>query len=310
MMDAETEFGRAVTFDPEFALAQYRRARFWRNQLTSGGPFTVVKDLSPDEMEQRYFEAINQAIEHEKDIAVKTLYSVTKSIDELDYRKALRQLEKYLRLRPADDDALGIRFRLMRILSMHDEGVKLAVEYAQGDAKGRIAARSAILSFYYSGNPDLIVENVNKIIAQHPDDSLAVYQAHKAYLWAMDIDSARIALQKILASKFPETSKALAQLRQACAENRKNDALRFRAEVHEKTDRLIPNWVAYQTIGDNNAAIKLLQEYDEQRRFYELSAILHYGELDLTNVPNLLARLSGQGLEDRQVFDIPFRCDR
>lgn len=310
MMDAETEFGRAVTFDPEFALAQYRRARFWRMQLASGSPFSVVKDLSPDEMEQRYFEAINQAIEHEKDIAVKTLYSVSKAVDELDYRKALRQLEEYLRLRPADDDALGIRFRLMGTLSMHDEGVKLAVKYAQGDTKGRNATAAAIIKLNYAGNPDLIVENVNKILAEDPDDRFAVYQAHKAYLWAMDIDSARVALPKILASKFPEANKALAQLRQACAENRKNDALRFQAEVLENTDRLIPIWAAYQTIGDDDAAIKLLQEYDEQRRFYKLSAILYYGELDLTNLPNLSARLSGQGIEDRQVFDIPFRCDR
>jgi len=310
MMDAETEFGRAVTVDPEFADAQYQRASFWRNQLASAGPFTVVKDLSAEEMEQRYFEAINQAIEHEKDIAVKTLYSVSRSQDELDYRKALRQIEEYMRLRPADEDALGIKLFIMRNLSMHDEVVKLAVEFAQGDAKPRSTARSAIWAFYYSGNPDLIVENVNKILAKVPDDTFAVYQAHKAYLWAMDIDSARVALQKILASKFPETSKALAQLRQACAENRKDDALRFQAEVLENTDRLIPTWVAYQTIGDDDAAIKLLQEYDEQRRFYELSAILYYGELDLTNLPNLSARLSGQGIEDRQVFDIPFRCDR
>lgn len=314
MIDVETELGRAVTVDPEFADAQYQRASFWRMQMMSAGPFAVVKDLSAEEMEQRYYEALNQAIEHEKDIAVKTLYSVFRSENELDFRKALRQIQEYLRLRPADDNALGTRLRLMGNLSMHDEGVKLAVEYAQGDAKGgyavAVAASAAIIKLNYAGNPDLIVENVNKILAKDPDNRFHVYQAHKAYLWAMDIDSARIALQKILASKWPETNKALAQLRQACAENRKNDALRFLTEVLENTDRLIPTWVTYKTIGDDDAAIKLLQEYDEQRRFHELSAILYYGELDLTNLPNLSARLSGQGIEDRQVFDIPFRCDR
>ncbi len=310
IMDMETEFGRAVTFDPQFADAHYQRARFWRKQMTSGGPFAVVKDLSAEEMEQRYFEALNQAIEHEKDIAVKTLYSVFRSQDELDYRKALRQLEEYLRLRPADDDALGTRLELTGTLSMHDEGVKLAVEYAQGDAKGSITSREAIQRLFYSGNPDLIVENVNKILAKDPDDAFAMYQAHKAFLWAMDVDAARAVLPKFMASQYPETTKALAQLRQACAENRKNDALRFLAEVLENTDRLMPIWAAYKAIGDDDAVIKLLQEYDEQRRFDELSAMLFYGELDLTNLPNLSAQLSGQGIEDRQVFDIPFRCDR
>ena len=261
-------------------------------------------------MEQRYFEALNQAIEHEKDIAVKTLYSVFRSQDELDYRKALRQIEEYLRLRPADDDALGTRSELTGTLGMYDEGVKLAVEYAQGDAKGRIEAGEAIQRLLYSGNPDLIVENANKILAKHPDNVFIMYYAHKAFIWAMDVDAAQALLPKLMASQYPETNKALAQLRQACAENRKNDALRFLAEVLENTDRLVPIWLAYLTIGDDDAAIKLLQEYDEQRRFHELSQTLWYGELDLTNLPNLSARLSGQNIVDRQVFDIPFRCDR
>ena len=310
VMEIETEFGRAVTFDPQFANAHYQRARFWRMQMTSGGPLAVVKDLSAEEMEQRYFEALNQAIEHEKDIAVKTLYSVLRSQDERDYREALRQIEEYLRLRPADDDALGTRSELTGTLGMYDEGVKLAVEYAQGDTKGSATSREAIWRLFYSGSPDLIVENVNKILAKDPDDMNAVYQSHKAYLWAMDIDSARIALQKILASPWAESSKSLAQLRQACAENRKNDAQRFLAEVLEKTDRLQVIWGAYMAIGDDDRASKLLQEYDEQRRFHELSALLFYGELDFTNLPNLSAQLSGQGIVDRQVFDIPFRCDR
>jgi hypothetical protein len=186
----------------------------------------------------------------------------------------------------------------------------MAIEIAQGDVRPSRATSEAIQTLFYSGNPDVIIANVKKITDQLPNYIDSLYQGHKAYLWAMDIDSARIVLPRILASKFPEVNKALAQLRQACAENRKKDALGFHDDVLENSDRLVPTWLAYRIIGDADAAVTLLAEYDEQRRYNELSALLHYGELDLTNLPNLSARLSGQGIEDRQVFDIPFRCER
>ena len=310
IIDAEKEYRRAVDYDPEFSLAQYQMASFWRSQVLRNDPMSIVTDMSTEEMQAQYYEAIDQAIEHEKDVAVKTRYSAYRSYHDLEYRKALRQFNDYLELRPGDDEAAAERFNLMRRLAMYEEGIKLALKHIEGEIKENRTTYQVLQTLYYSGNRDAIVSAVRKIIDQVPDDAFALYQAHKAFLWAMDVDAARAVLPKFMASQYPETNKALAQLRQACAESRRTDALRFHAEVLENSDRLAVIWLAHMIIGDEAAANRLLQEYDGQRRFIELAALMHYGAFDPTNLPNLTARLSGQGIEDRQVFDIPFRCDR
>ncbi len=126
----------------------------------------------------------------------------------------------------------------------------------------------------------------------------------------MDVDAARDVLPKILSSNSPEVRKALAQLRQACAEERKSDALRFHAEAIEKSDRLVAIWLAHKIIGDDEMADSVLREYDEQGNIHNLAGLLQYGAFDPTILPNLMARTAGQGIEDREIFDIPFRCDR
>jgi TolB-like protein len=310
MIDVEKEYRRAVDYDPEFSLAQYQMASFWRTQVLRNDPMSIVTDMSTEEMQEQYYEAIDQAIEHEKDVAVKTRYSAYRSLHDLEYRKALRQFNDYLELRPGDDEAAADRINLMRRLGMHEEGIRLGLKHIEGDIKENRTAYQVLQTLYYSGNRDAIVSAVREIIDQVPDDAFALYQAHKAFLWAMDVDSARAVLPKYLASKYPETNKALAQLRQACAESRRTDALRFHAELLEISDRLAVIWLAHMIIGDDDAANRLLQKYDEQRRFIELAALLHYGEFDPTNLPNLMARLAGQGIEERQTFEIPFRCNR
>jgi len=310
MIDVENEFERAVAYDPEFSAAHFQRAVYWRVQVVRNDPLSVTTDMSAEEMQEQYYEAIDQAIEYEKDDAIKSRYSAYKSLYDLEFRKALRQINDYLELRPGDDEAIGQRISVMRSLSMHEEALVLALSVLARDIKESRKTYQAIQSLFYSGNRDEIVSAVRKIIDQIPDDVFVLYQAHKAYLWAMDIDAARAVLSRILASEYPGANKALAQLRQACAESRRTDALRFHAEVLENSDRLVVVWLAHMIIGDDDAANRLLQEYDDSGRLVELAGLLHYGAFDPTNLPNLMARLSGQGIEDRQVFEIPFRCDR
>jgi tetratricopeptide (TPR) repeat protein len=310
-MEADGEFARAVTIDPKFATAHYQRAFIWLAQLYANNPTSGVSGLTIDEMEKLFYDAIDQAIQHEDNVTVRTRYRARRSWIDMNFRQALQQYNEYLELRPGDEDAMSDRFIVLRSLALHDQAIKLALEVVEADVKpgGRVIYQ-AVQAMIYVMDPDAIVSHAKTMIDQFPDDIFLLYQAHKAFLWAMDVDAARDVLPKILSSKFPETSKALAQLRQACAEERKSDALRFHAEAIESSDRLVVVWLVHRIIGEDEKADSVLREYDEQGNFHNLAGLLQYGAFDPTILPNFMARLAGQGIEDREIFDVPFRCNR
>jgi TolB-like protein len=310
MIESARQFAIAAEADSQFTLAHYYGAEYWRIQALRNDPLSVVDDLSFDEMRRRFNDAISKAIEFENDSAVKAWYVAMQARFNLDYQRALRQLNEYLKLRPGDEDAFAEKLHIMRILKMYDEGVRLALQYVEGDVKPNRATYQFIQSMFYSSDPTITAEFTKVILNQIPDDVFLVYQAHKALLWAMDTEPARSLVPKILSGNFPVRTKALAQLRQACAEGRIADARLHHSQVIENTENLAAIWLAHKIIGNDDAAADVLREYDAQDRLEELGGILHYGELDPTILPNLMMRLAGQGIENGKVFEIPFRCSR
>jgi TolB-like protein len=308
-MEADGEFARAVTIDPEFSTAHYQRAFIKIGQL-AGLSSAFVSGLTIDEIEKQFYDAIDQAIQHEDDVAVRTQYRARRSWIDMDFRQARQLYNEYLELRPGDEEAMTDQLTVLRSLALHDQAMNLALEFVGTDVKLSRAKSEALQAVIPAMDPDAIVSFAKTMIDHDPDDINVLYQAHKAFLWAMDVDAARDVLPKILSGKHPETRKALAQLRQACAEERKSDALRFHAEAIESSDRLVVIWLANKFIGEDEKADSLLREYDEQGKLHNLAGLLQYGAFDPTILPNFMARTAGQGIADREIFDIPFRCDR
>jgi TolB-like protein len=309
-MEADGEFARAVTIDPEFSTAHYHRAFIWLSQLYENNPFSGASGLSIEEMEKFFYESIDQAIKHEDDVAVRTRYRARRSWIDMDFRQALQQYNEYLKLRPGDEEAMWDRFIVVRSLGLHDQAIKLALEIVEAGVKPSRVNYQALQAMMYVMDPDAIVSNVKAMINRVPDDIYLKYQAHKAFLWAMDVDAARDMFLIIVPSNYPKSPKALAQLRQACAEERISDALRFHAEAIESSDRLVVIWLAHMIIGEEEKADSVLTEYDQQGNFHNLAGLLQYGAFDPKILPNFMARLAGQRIEERQVFEIPFRCNR
>jgi TolB-like protein len=309
-MEADEEFARAVTIDPEFSTAHYQRAFIRVGKLYGVSPTSSLSGLTIDEIEKQFYDSIDQAIQHEEDVAVRTRYRARRSWIDMNFRQALQQYNEYLELRPDDEDAMTDRFIVLRSLALRDQATELASEFVETEVKLNRATGQALMAMFHAKDPDATVAYAKKIIEHAPDNMFLLYQAHKAFLWAMDVDAARDVLPKILSSNYRESSKILAQLRQACAEERKSDALRFHAEANESSDRLVVIWLAHKIIGEEEKADGVLREYDEQGDLHNLAGLLQLGAFDPTILPNLMARTAGQGIEDREIFDMPFRCDR
>jgi TolB-like protein len=315
-LEANEEFARAVTIDPEFSAAHNQVALFWLAQLLANNPLYAIhpamldgSGLAIDEVEDRFYDAIDRAIQYEDDDVVRSRYRARRSWIDMKFHQALQLYNDYLELRPGDEGAIWDRFIIVRSLGLHERAISLALDVLDPGVEYGQAKHQALMAMMYSKDPDAIVYQTKMLVDQVPDDVFLLYQAHKAYLWAMDIEAAREVLPGILSSTFPDANKALAKLRQACAEERRSDARQFHAEALDSSDRLLVVWLAHMIIGDEDQADKLLKEYDEQGDFHKLAGMLQYGEFDPAILPNFMERVAGQGIEDREIFDIPFRCN-
>ena len=65
-----------------------------------------------------------------------------------------------------------------------------------------------------------------------------------------------------------------------------------------------------ETKNISRAAEKLFLTYDEIEDFETLGSYLAYVHFDPKPFPNLMKAMAGQGMEDRAVIDLPYRCNR
>lgn len=311
LLDALTEWETAVEIDPEFARAHGKIADFWSRQLLANDIFSDLTDLSREELERRWRNGIVAAIEHEKHPVSKLYYQARKSEMELNFRQASRIYSDYLTQRPHDMDALVHHLVLKRALSQHDQTVTIATDLMKRNERDYGVNSQILQSIRYTGEPEIIKRYSAYAIEKLNGNVSIVYQAHRALLWAGDLRGARELLPLIENSSMPESNRALAALRQACAEQRVLEATRI---LNEKllpiADRLLLRWLVYMIMGDKASAHGVVLEFNGQQDLLRLSALLPYGSFDPSLYPNLMARLAGQGIEHREKFDIPYRCDR
>ena len=148
-------------------------------------------------------------------------------------------------------------------------------------------------------------------ISQYPDDVLLLYQAHRLLLWARDIDGASRVLPILINSDLPELNRELATLRQRCAELRIADAEKLHDRILVKyEDDISANWLSFKIIGDDESAEQLFVEYDERGDFITIATYLGYEHFDPTPYPNFMQSMAGQGIEDRRISKLPYRCNR
>jgi hypothetical protein len=70
------------------------------------------------------------------------------------------------------------------------------------------------------------------------------------------------------------------------------------------------NWLAYKIVGDDDAAEQLFMEVDQRKDYDTLTTFLAYSHFDPAPFPHLMQAMAGQGIEDRRVQELPYRCNR
>ncbi len=267
--------------------------------------------MTPAEMLPLYYEAINKAVEYEKDPVSKILYRAGKARTEMKYRQALRLNTEYLEQRPNDQAAQFLHLTLLAELDMGDEITEAVAEFYERDGYNPVVTSTSLTRLLYTGEPEILRTYAKNSVERFGDNANVMYQAHRALLWVADIDGASKVLPVILASDLPDDSRYLVLLRQACAENRLADAIRLHTKAMEQfPDEPSIMWLGHKIMGNKEEAVETLMEFDAKGDTMTMTAFLSYGSFDATPYPNLMTVLEAQGIERGEVIKLPYQCRR
>lgn len=301
----------ATKLDPEFAEAHFRLSGFWsvelsRNQMQSG-----LTGLSRDDARLQRDKHLGLAIRHQTDEIEQGLYRGLQAREINDLQRALRLLSQYGGDRQYSEVVRFIRVSLMQSLGQYQEATEYLGGLLQEERFSESIANVAMHGLRTVEDSELMREVANRAVKEFGDTSLNIlYQAHRLLLWASDIEGAASLLPRIKNSDLPAGNQYFAELRQLCAEQRTAEAeevlLAF-TEVYANDPRL---WHGLHMVGRRDEATQHVMTYDDAEDFDALSSLLVYGQFDPKPFPKFMARMQGQGLEDREVLDLPFRCDR
>ena len=308
-LSAREAFERAIELDPEFSKAYWRLANFWDVQLSTTNIISGLTDFSRQEMTARYDDAIDQAIRFEDDEANSFFYRAHKARHELKFSQALRLNTEYLKRRPLDQVAQNLQLELLAMQSPNEEILDAIRTFAEVDGHDVIVTQASITRLLFTGDKAYLREFSKRAADQFPDQAFVQYQAHRGLLWAGDIDGATRLMPTILSSDLPEDSRYLVLLRQACAENRADDALRmYERGLRQFAGDYSIIWLSHLIMGDSEAAIAALQELDKADDLAGLADFLTYGYFDPSQYPNLQTLLENQGIQGGEPVVPPYQC--
>lgn len=308
-LSASEAYERAIELDPEFALAYRRLAEFWRLQLLTVNIASGLTELPTEEILVRYEEAMDNAISYEKDPVSVIAYRADKAHVEMKHLQALRLITSYLEQRPNDHDAQGFLLGLFQELGMYDEAVEAVAEFYERDGHDPLVAVQSIMSMLYGDNRDVLREFTEKSIERFPDNVAVLYQAQRALLWLGDIDGASRILPIVQASDMEADNRALATLRQACAEGKSELGTRiFNKMLRDHPDEPAAMWLSRKIMGRDDEALELLLPLDNDEDMHSLASFLGYGHFDARQYPNFLVILAAQGIEPYAPQAVPYQC--
>jgi TolB-like protein len=308
-VSARESFEKAVAADPEFSLAHRQIAAFWNTQMSRTLILTGITELPQDEIAERYYASIEDAIRYEDNPVRQIGYRADKARTELKFLQALRLNTAYLEEMPLDGDAQFLQLGLVRELGDYEEAINVIERYNDLGIYDPLVVDASITTLLDVNRPDLLREYTEHALERLGDNVNILYQAHRALLWVGDIDGASLIMPTILTSDLDDINKSLVMLRQACAEGDSAKAKRiFERGQIDHADSPSTLWLSQTIMSRDDEAVQTLMPFDDAEDFAALADFLGYGRFDATKFPNFHAMLESQGIKPHAGQPVPYAC--
>ncbi len=309
-LGAREAFDRAVKLDPEFSEAYAELAYIWNGVRNPANIEYGMLDIPVDEISALYDQAIGNAVRTARDEATRTKFLAFQAFRDNRLATALRLSSEYLEQHPNDRDTSYTQLELLLRLGKRDalkEAIDVAVEKNGYDVW---VSSQAVQHARLIDDREFIRRHALSALERRPDDLDLAYQVHRSLLWIHDIDRASQLLPRILESDLPDSVLPLAEIRQACAENRLDDAGRLISKLEtDLPDDLWAQWMAAQFRGDYDGATALLKNSSIAESMRDLLDFTPYPSFDARAFPELVEFIEAEGGEVHDPVELPFQCN-
>lgn len=166
-----------------------------------------------------------------------------------------------------------------------------------------------INNLLFVGLVDEAVALARDVVQRFPEHMFLTYQSHRALLWAGHVDEARRLADTLSRSEFPLENLQLVALRQACATNDLDEAMRQveLLRLPGESDISI-EFLTLVILGDTRAAHEFLAA--QNLDLHALNSFMNYPYFDHTYFPEIVEKLERQGIERPFVEGPPYACRR
>lgn len=307
IQEASGAYERARALDPEFAEAHYAAANRYYLNMNPTVLGTSTGSVPMDESLRLFLERVDAAIAVTRDPNRAAFYRAQRADATGRLGEAARNLRSYAAAYPLDAQGWSdlTKFEVYRgdYAAAREAAIRLEA-LINNDAE---YYGSAIFGSLWAQSYDDAARVAHAAVAAFPDRYDVLYQAHRALLWTGDIEAASaIAARLLNAPDFPADSRALVELRQACAEGDTDTADQAVVRLEHSTPAV--RWLALLIRGRMADAQAVLAPFDRAAPPYPLQSWLYYPYFDPAPFPNFVALLEREGIDQRVLEPMPFAC--
>lgn len=311
LLAAYAAFEKARSSDPAFANAHWEAAKFWSGQLQVTSRASISENVPIREHLQRFEDRIGAAIDAASDPVMQWQYQAERAGIHLEYRKQMRLLRRVLDARPKFVDGwislMDLAVFVSDFEAASDGADSLLDIYAEKpDAD---IATAIIITLHRIDKAAEGADFAQRALNDFPGNIGVIYQAHRALLWAGEIDAAASLVPSLADDRADSYS--VARMRQACAEGRQRDAESITAEFIRSIDNPGAEstiWHHYMLLGKIDDANDVIRRTSSTDVLFTRAAWLFYRQFDPAPFPELLDLLEREKVDRPPALPIPFAC--
>ncbi|MEY2853900.1 MAG: hypothetical protein RL030_1032 [Pseudomonadota bacterium] len=300
-------FEQARNIDPEFSVAHAAAADYWRSQLDARLMHSALEHGSYKEKLANYQQRIWRAEETAKSAQERTYYRAEAAELDMRWREATALLLEMQKQRPKDVN-VALSLADLAVTTSDFALLKRQLAVLWPYAFDRLEVAQTLFNLNRWGDLRQHADQALQLQKRWPDDFFVQYQVHRTLLWDRRVDAAAKVLAGIreLPLGNVETSLALADARQGCAEGRRADVEVILAST--RYDTAGSRWSMLMLLGRQREATDLLRALEREGNLYALSGFLTYAEFDPTPFPSLMKILERERIKRPPPVPLPFAC--
>jgi hypothetical protein len=284
-------------------------AGMWLSHLNPAQTFRYDQPISREEARQNFYDSLEKAARFARSDVARAEYDALRARFDIRLNDYVTAYQSITESQPDNYRPLATLIGAHILVGDYDEARRVGLK-AKALAMADSNPDSWVFQYLHRVDVPAAMEMAEAAVNQPNVSAAALYQAHRVYLYAGEVERAAQLARRHNDRETEPDSVAMVNVRQACAEGRVADAdAEFVKLVETTPGKAVQNeWLFLKTLGRNEDANDAVRYLDEGDGLYALSGFLHYTHFDPNVFPHLRARLESQGITRPPPTTIPFAC--